>query len=140
MNAEAWIGLVTAVLAVVTILVMYRLSPRAPDGPRFAVLRRPTDAGWSITAHNTGRTEAPLAWFELVADPTGRAAAIDPGTAARVPAGGTLHAEVRRADRPGGLGVELCWLDRGREEHRSSVPLPEPEQPVGKSRRLRRPS
>jgi hypothetical protein len=47
---------------------------------------------------------------------------------------------VRRAERPGGFGVELCWLDRDREEHRSSVLLPEPEQPVGKGRRIRRPS
>ncbi|SHN32526.1 hypothetical protein [Cryptosporangium aurantiacum] len=138
MGAEAWIGLVTAILAAVTIGVMYRLSPREHDEPHFSVLRRPTTTGWTVTAYNAGNGEAPLAWFELVPDPAGRASAIDPDTAIRVPAGGTLRAEVLRSERPRGLGVELCWLDRDREEHRSAVLLPEPEEPAAKSRKIRR--
>ncbi|MFI5956598.1 hypothetical protein [Cryptosporangium sp. NPDC051539] len=126
MDAQVWIGLVTAVIAVLTIGVMYQLARRERDDPGFCVLRMPTPTGWQLTAYNVGRSEALLAWFELVPDAYGRAGELRPGTAAaRVPAGGHLRTEVITARQVPGLGVDLCWVDRTRGEHRLPIPLPD---------------
>ncbi|TQS42277.1 hypothetical protein [Cryptosporangium phraense] len=143
MDAEAWIGLLTVVIALFTIAVMYQLARRERDEPTFTVLRMPTATGWVLTAHNVGRSEALLAWFELVPDVYGRATEVRPGTATRVPAGGHIRTEVVRAGRTPGMGIDLCWVDRSRGEHRLPIPLPErvtiePAPPSGPPRRKRR--
>jgi hypothetical protein len=123
-DIEAGIGVTTVVVAVATIGVMFYLDRRKKGEPDFSVARFKLPGGWLVTAHNQGAAEARRAWCELVPEVNGRVTAVTPGVVSRVAVDAEIEFVVNEAELPTGFGVELCWVDRHRQEHRQRVPLP----------------